>query len=195
MTFLPFLSQREDQSLISQSPALVRVAGHIDLSVEQNDTAASILMDEPVLRTAQAHVLCDLEHEVGGFLIGNQPQQLANGRYLVHIFDAFVAEHAISRKSSLTFTPETWRALRDRLSAQYGETAVCLGWFHSHPGYSVFLSDHDLFLHKNYFTQPWHTAFVLDPCAKRSGFFCWDKNQTELRPFHLHWPSWAKDSW
>lgn len=195
MTHLPLFQHLEDQSLVSHSPTLARVAGRIELDGEQTNTAVSILINEPVLRMAQAHVMGHLDREVGGFLIGNLPQKLKNGRYFVHIIDAFVAEKAISRESSLTFTPETWRALQDRLGWQYGETAVCLGWYHSHPGFGLFLSDDDLFLHKNYFTQPWHMALVLDPCAKRSGFFCWDKKQTELRPFNMHWPSWAKDSW
>jgi hypothetical protein len=53
----------------------------------------------------------------------------------------------------------------------------------------------DLFIHQNFFTQIWHTALVLDPIAKRSGFFCWDRQKTHVSPVDFVWPSWAAGSW
>jgi hypothetical protein len=38
-------------------------------------------------------------------------------------------------------------------------------------------------------------ALVLDPVARRSGFFCWDRPQTKVDQYDFPWPSWAASSW
>ncbi len=40
---------------------------------------------------------------------------------------------------------------------------VLLGWYHSHLGYSSFMSSIDMETQKTYFTQPYHAALVVDP--------------------------------
>jgi proteasome lid subunit RPN8/RPN11 len=70
-----------------------------------------------------------------------------------------------------------------------------VGWYHTHPGFGIFLSGMDLFIHQNFFTQLWHVAFVLDPRARTSGFFTWNRHKSEVKPAQFPWPSWAADSW
>jgi proteasome lid subunit RPN8/RPN11 len=40
---------------------------------------------------------------------------------------------------------------------------VLLGWYHSHPGYTSFMSDVDVDTQSRMFTQPFHAAIVVDP--------------------------------
>lgn len=42
---------------------------------------------------------------------------------------------------------------------------VIVGWYHSHPGYGLFLSDIDVNTHRNAFS-PRHTALVVDPTRR-----------------------------
>ena len=48
-----------------------------------------------------------------------------------------------------------------------------MGWYHSHPGFGVFLSDHDTFIHKNFFSSPGQVAWVFDPHSDEEGCFGW----------------------
>ena len=98
--------------------------------------------------------------------------------------------------ASVTYTPESWRYLNDKLAERYpDESAVMVGWYHTHPGFGIFLSGMDLFIHQNFFTQKWHVAMVLDPRARQSGFFCWDRQMTKVEAYDFPWPKWASGSW
>ncbi len=40
---------------------------------------------------------------------------------------------------------------------------ILVGWYHSHPGYSSFMSGIDLDTQKNYFNKKFHASIVIDP--------------------------------
>jgi proteasome lid subunit RPN8/RPN11 len=48
-----------------------------------------------------------------------------------------------------------------------------VGWHHTHPGFGVFLSGYDLFIHQHFFREPWQIALVIDPQRQELGFFQW----------------------
>ncbi len=181
---------------IIPSQARVRVAGERLPLNDPTWAAVDILMDESALRAAQAHALSSMNREVAGVLVGGRPEKQPDGRYVVHIFDTIVARHTVMQGASVTYTPESWRYLNDTLAERYpDETAVMVGWYHTHPGFGIFLSGMDLFIHQNFFTQIWHVAMVLDPRARTSGFFCWDRQKTRVSRSDFVWPSWAAHSW
>ena len=39
---------------------------------------------------------------------------------------------------------------------------LVLGWYHTHPGWGLFLSAHDQFIHGNFYGGPHHVALVID---------------------------------
>jgi proteasome lid subunit RPN8/RPN11 len=159
-------------------------------------TAADILINEPAFRDAQAHSISSLDREVAGVLVGPPPEKQPDGRYVVHISDTIIAKHTKMQGASVTYTPESWRYVNDKLADLYPEdSAVIVGWYHTHPGFGIFLSTMDQFIHHNFFTQKWHVAYVLDPIAQRSGFFCWDRNQVKVDRYEFPWPEWADNSW
>lgn len=181
---------------IIPSQARVRVAGERLPLADPTWAAVDILIDEPALRAAQAHALSSLDREVAGVLVGGRPEKQPDGRYVVHVYDTIVARHTVMQGASVTYTPESWRYLNDTLAERYpDETAVMVGWYHTHPGFGIFLSGMDLFIHQNFFTQIWHVAMVLDPRARTSGFFCWDRQKTRVSRSDFAWPSWAAGSW
>ena len=174
---------------IAPSEARVRIAGERLPIGDFTWTAVDILIDEPAFRAAQAHALGSLNREVAGVLVGPRPEKQPDGRYVVHIIDTIIAKHTVMHGASVTYTPESWRYLNDKLAERYpDETAVMVGWYHTHPGFGIFLSGMDLFIHQNFFTQIWHTALVLDPIGKRSGFFCWDRQKSRVSPIDFAWP-------
>lgn len=181
---------------IIPSQARVRVAGKRLPLNDPTWAAVDILIDEPALRAAQAHAMSSLSREVAGVLVGSRPEKQPDGRYVVHIFDTIIARHTVMQGASVTYTPESWRYLNDTLAERYpDETAVMVGWYHTHPGFGIFLSGMDLFIHQNFFTQIWHVAMVLDPRARTSGFFCWDRQKANVNRCDFGWPAWAPGTW
>ena len=79
---------------------------------------------------------------------------------------------AEERRASITFTHETWAHINAVREERYPELRI-VGWFHTHPGYGVFLSGYDLFIHRNFFNLPWQLAYVIDPVGGEAGFFGW----------------------
>jgi proteasome lid subunit RPN8/RPN11 len=181
---------------IIPSKARVRVAGAQLPLGHPTWAAVDILVDEPALRATQAHALSSMHREVAGVLVGPRPEKQPDGRYLVHIIDTIIAKHTVMQGASVTYTPESWRYLNDTLIQRYpDDTVVMAGWYHTHPGFGIFLSGMDLFIHQNFFTQIWHVAMVLDPRARTSGFFCWDRPKSHVNRYDFGWPSWAAGSW
>jgi proteasome lid subunit RPN8/RPN11 len=181
---------------IIPSQARVRVAGGRIPLAQAGGAAVDILMDESPLRAMQAHALSSLDREVAGVMVGQRPEKQPDGRYIVHIIDSIAAKYTVTQGASVTYTPESWRYLNDTLWERYpDETAVMVGWYHTHPGFGIFLSGMDLFIHQNFFTQIWHVAYVLDPRARTSGFFCWNRAKTRVNRYEFRWPAWAAASW
>ena len=48
-----------------------------------------------------------------------------------------------------------------------------VGWYHTHPDWSVFLSGMDMFICDHFFNRPLDVALVIDPCRQDRGFFQW----------------------
>lgn len=183
-------------TVIAPSQARVRLAGRYLPIGDPTPAAVDITIEEPALRASQAHALSSLNREVAGVLIGPRPEKQPDGRYRVHVLDTIIAKHTVMHGASVTYTPESWRYMRDKLNERYpDETAVIVGWYHTHPGFGIFLSGMDLFIHQNFFTQIWHVAFVLDPRAQTSGFFSWNREKTQVSRHNFSWPEWAAGSW
>jgi len=107
--------------------------------------------------------------EVGGLLVGEVSHD--NGAYIT-VTGAVAAEHTIELRSSLTFTHESWRQMLAVIERDYPEQVI-VGWYHTHPGYGIFLSRYDLFIQRNFFNQPYQIALVIDPVASTIGAFHW----------------------
>lgn len=181
---------------IIPSQARVRVAGGRLPLAASGGAAVDVLLDEAPLRAMQAHALSSLDREVAGVMVGRQPEKQPDGRYVVHVIDSIVAKYTVMQGASVTYTPESWRYMTDTLWERYpDESAVIVGWYHTHPGFGIFLSGMDLFIHQNFFTQIWHIAYVLDPRARTSGFFCWNRQRTKVNRYDFMWPDWAASSW
>lgn len=117
------------------------------------------------------HVFSSLNAEVGGILVGHVRE---DGSPLVtSIIPALEAEGGRSR---VTFTHEAWSVIHATLDRDYPGEGI-LGWYHSHPGFGIFLSEHDLFIHRNFFARPEQIAIVVDPHAGSEGLFVWREGE------------------
>jgi len=125
----------------------------------------------------------DLLNELGGVLIGKVGK--ASRRMYVEIRDFIPASKGVSHRASFEFTNEAQQEIHETLHAQFPDMRI-LGWFHTHPGYGIFLSSADEFIDEHYFKEAYHIAMVLDPTKSEAdiGVFVWDAARNRIRvPF------------
>ena len=81
-------------------------------------------------------------------------------------------EQADSEATQVTFTQETWAHIHRVMDSKHEGRAI-VGWYHTHPGFGVFLSERDVFIHRHFFNLPWQIALVVDPQSGDEGVFTW----------------------
>jgi proteasome lid subunit RPN8/RPN11 len=120
------------------------------------------------------HVYANATHEVGGVLVG----RLGDGELPI-VTGSIAALEARGERASVTFTHEAWASVHDQLERNFAGQQI-VGWYHSHPGFGIFLSRHDLFIHENFFSDPRQIAYVVDPHAGTEGVFGWRGGQVAV---------------
>ena len=90
----------------------------------------------------------------------------------MHIEACIAGLNAAQAGTHVTFTQDTWEHIYKTKDRDFPEQRI-VGWYHSHPGFGVFLSDHDTFIHKNFFSSPTQVAWVYDPHSDEEGCFGW----------------------
>lgn len=126
----------------------------------------SLVVDGEVLRQIRQHARSCSKTEVCGVLIGSEDK---NG---LAIEACIAGANASQAGTHVTFTQDTWAHIYQTKDAKYPDHRI-VGWYHSHPGFGVFLSDHDTFIHKNFFSSPMQVAWVYDPHSDEEGCFGW----------------------
>lgn len=138
-----------------------------------------IYADLDVVRDMEAHALSNTRVELGGVMLGRQSVD-DQGRPFVVVTDSLRAEHYEATKGSFKFTHETWSQI-SRQREEFRSDLEMVGWYHTHPGWSVFLSGMDLFICNNFFNRPLDVALVIDPCEQDRGWFQWTEDKTTRR--------------
>jgi proteasome lid subunit RPN8/RPN11 len=95
-----------------------------------------------------------------------------------HVDACIEGVNAAQGGAHVTFTQETWEHIYKVKDERYPEARI-VGWYHSHPGFGVFLSDHDLFIQENFFSSPQQIAWVYDPHSDEEGCFGWHDGKIE----------------
>jgi proteasome lid subunit RPN8/RPN11 len=123
-------------------------------------------IDNEVTRCVRQHAHSNMTTEVCGVLIGDQ----RNG--VVKIHASIQALNASQAGTHVTFTQGAWESIYRIKDESFPEERI-IGWYHSHPGFGVFLSEHDMFIHRNFFSSADQVAWVYDPHTDEEGCFGW----------------------
>ncbi len=130
-------------------------------------TESRTVVLQSVINGIKEHGRSSMHEEVCGVLVGSLCWD--GGPYL--LVDARIeGKHASHQSGSVTFTSDTWDFIHEELAAKHPERKI-VGWYHTHPGFGIFLSNMDAFIHENFFSFPWQPAYVFDPQAETDGFF------------------------
>jgi proteasome lid subunit RPN8/RPN11 len=131
-----------------------------------------IFLDRRTADAIERHALRDTSVELGGIMLGHECVDDQTGEPFVWVTESLEAKHYENTQASFTYTHDSWEEItreRDRLHPELD----IVGWYHTHPDFGIFLSSHDLFIHRNFFDQPLQLAYVVDPIRQTRGFFRW----------------------
>ena len=150
------------------------------VSVAPRGTGFQVIIHRSVLNEINRHGQTARDVEVCGVLAGNVFRDDV-GSYLL-IEAAVRGDHADNSSANVTFTAETWSHIQGVMEKDHADLRI-VGWYHTHPGFGIFLSDMDLFIHGNFFNLPWQVALVFDPVSGEDGVFIWRDSKTVRVPF------------
>src|SRR5947209_9679235 len=135
-------------------------------------SSAVVVLEAEVVRKIRQHARTSMKAEVCGVLLGRAEQE----RTLVEACIAGL--NAAQGGAHVTFTQDTWEHIYKTKDRDFPDHKI-VGWYHSHPGFGVFLSEHDTFIHRNFFSSPGQVAWVFDPQSDEEGCFGWVNGRIE----------------
>ena len=112
--------------------------------------------------------------EIGGFLLGKVARD-THDQYAVSVEKFVPITPERNNRYTVKFGDQAWSELDDAQRAH--KDLKLVGWFHTHPGHGLFLSEADLSEHRQLFRQRYQIAIEIDPCTSGldTAFFTWTR--------------------
>lgn len=165
-----FDSVPDDLDLLSEEPGVVILDERAMIHDEGLELPPDVRIDARVHRDLEDLASEDRQVERIGLLLGEV--SVEGKKRVIHVTESVPALDAPGSRTSVKLTPRDWASLLERRDRDYPHLRL-VGWFHTHAGWGVFLSDADVFAHRHFFAHPNMVAHVMDPIAGRDGFFHW----------------------
>jgi proteasome lid subunit RPN8/RPN11 len=159
---------------VSQVDAAQYPARELPRIRDERGRGFQVVMTRSALNDMHRHGRSEIDVEVCGVIVGNVYRD-DNGPYLL-VEASIKGDHAAGKTAQVTFTADTWTHINDELERNHHGRRI-LGWYHTHPGFGIFLSEMDLFIQNNFFPEPWQVAYVYDPKSHEDGVFVWKNGQ------------------
>lgn len=118
-----------------------------------------IYVVDSVLTDVAEYTASDENRELYGILVGGHYQYKKNQYVLV---DGFLPLRHVVDDGAQLLTHEAWKKIEQMMEKRFPYRSI-VGWHHTHPGYGVYLSRYDMFIHKSLFSHPYDIAIVTDP--------------------------------
>jgi proteasome lid subunit RPN8/RPN11 len=148
-------------------------------ATDKRKTSPRVVLSTEVARQIRQHARAHMKTEVCGVLIGSAKDGS------LEVEACIAGKNAAQAGTHVTFTQDAWEHIYRVKDELYPEARI-VGWYHSHPGFGVFLSDHDTFIHRNFFSAAEQIAWVYDPHSDEEGFFGWSSGEiTRMGQFTL----------
>ncbi len=139
---------------------------------QKENVTPPVVVASEVARRIRQHARSHMKTEVCGVLIGGMNDGI------LKIEECIAGKDAAQAGTHVTFTQDTWEHIYKVKDAEFPNHRI-VGWYHSHPGFGIFLSEHDTFIHRNFFSAPEQVAWVYDPHSDEEGFFGWAGERIE----------------
>jgi proteasome lid subunit RPN8/RPN11 len=129
-----------------------------------------VVFSQSALDAIHLHGQGSNDMEICGVMVGAGYRD-DQGPYLL-VEHCIRGNGARTKSTNVTFTAETWAYIQTIMDRDHADKKM-IGWYHTHPGFGIFLSDMDIFICENFFNIPWQIAFVYDPIGGDEGNFIW----------------------
>jgi proteasome lid subunit RPN8/RPN11 len=147
-----------------------------ELGLTERPNGFQLVVHRSVLNAMKEHGRTSMHAEVGGMFVGNL---YWDGEPFLIVKASIIGKYTDGNVASVTFTAETWNHVWQEQEKYYPDTNI-IGWYHTHPGFGIFLSQMDLFICKYTFNAPHQIAYVYDPQSEDDGWFIW-KNSRPIK--------------
>jgi len=168
-TYIPEKSSGESlQNFVLQqlqNSGIGRIDGHITSNEEKVDASHDENLNLYIDRHAADEIIehCAIMAKKGlealGFLVGDLYIWKGERYSVVH---EIVTGELESTAVSVKFRRDEFENLFDKLD-EIEYDYVLIGWYHSHPGYTSFMSSIDMDTQSRMFNREFHVALVIDP--------------------------------
>ncbi len=138
-----------------------------------------IFIEEKAYNRIETHAIQFPKVEVGGALLGQYCIDEEFGLPFLMIYDVFPAFPDINEEFASPILMRFTHTFIKMLDAHVDELnkedlkLIRLGMYHSHPGYTCFMSKTDIETFRTIFREPWHISLIIDPLNKDVGVFHW----------------------
>lgn len=139
-----------------------------NIVANQSALTLDVFIGQSALDQIKEHLSRDTSRETGGILVGKS--YLDGDKYFTEIVGSIPAPYTVGQRTYFKLSPDCWQEMLKTQCTSFPETCI-VGWYHSHPGFGVFLSGTDLETQRYYFKQIWQIAIVYDPIKDVIGFF------------------------
>jgi 26S proteasome regulatory subunit N11 len=132
-------------------------------------SAMNLLTHHSVYEAIMEQSEVALPNETGGFLLGYTGFDPDCGSWYNWIDQAVPIKPVEADAVHFSFT---WRDVDEIRNRRERERKSLIGWYHTHPGLGIFLSDTDLLkTHQQLFNELFQVALVYDCISGRAGYF------------------------
>lgn len=145
-----------------------------------------VLVTQDALDGMLVHAQQGYPVEIAGYALGLPLIDTLTERSCTYI-DRLVRADCESTRTHVTLRPGGMHEVQ-RICDESG--LILVGYYHSHPGFSVFQSGEDVATYRDYYPEQYQIAIVIDPTRTEAadlkhelwiGFFGWDATGTPQR--------------
>lgn len=140
----------------------------VQQDIARRDAPFQVYIVKEAYDKAWRHVGQSRHTECGGILVGHPFRTSDQEITFIVIVDIIPQDSDNRSVGHFTVSPTEISEARVTLE-QTGYLAV--GWYHSHPGHGVFLSEQDMTIVRSIYDSHWHVAWVMDPFREEAAFF------------------------
>ena len=150
--------------------------------VGSEEPGLRIYLRYDLFRALDEYAVRDTSRELAALLVGQVHEGGQGGNSIV-VEDAIEVGVADEREGR--FSPRVWQHARRVARTRYANKVI-VGWYHTHPGTGLDLSQEEREVHKSFFPEAWQVMYVVDPVSRDRNFYrCQENRLSGVRGFRI----------
>lgn len=139
---------------------------------QQGKNTLTVVFRESTFQEIQKHASKDMSKERFGILVGNAFSDPQTYTLWVEVTDMLPAEEGVKASlGSVEVPTEELIRLDKQVDQILDQGKRKVGWYHTHPGHGIFMSNTDKSNQALCYNADWQIALVVDPKQKKHGVF------------------------